>query len=264
MAHLQGGIRTASPSRQKRYRPNTRDMDVKEERAGATSENVGVTERLLSGIIGGGLLLRSITGRSGFTRGVTALMGIALLNRAATGYCPAYGAMGVSTHETSDTSSLGRRKVQTDRALKIEQSITIQRSPQDLYRFWRHVDNLPKVMSHIRSVQSMDDYRSHWVVDTLPGAPTVEWDAEIINEVANERIGWRTLHGASVEHAGSITFEPVEGQNTRVTVTLQYDPPGGPFGEAMAQLLGQDPARKISGDLTRFKQTMEVEGSSSK
>ena len=83
---------------------------------------------------------------------VTALMGIALLNRAATGYCPAYHAMGINTRDRSDTSLLGRPKVHTDRAIKIQQSIRIQRPARDLYRYWRQVENLPKVMSHLRSV----------------------------------------------------------------------------------------------------------------
>jgi uncharacterized membrane protein len=99
----------------------------------------------------------------------------------------------------------------------------------------------------------------------LPGAPTVEWDAEIINEVENERIGWRTLEGATVEHAGSVQFQPVDGdRSTRVTVTLQYDPPAGPIGAAIAGLFGQDPRRKIADDLELFKQTMESQAPSSR
>jgi uncharacterized membrane protein len=140
----------------------------------------------------------------------------------------------------------------------MEQSITIDRSPQDLYRFWRQVENLPKVMSHVRSVESINDRLSHWVVDTVPGAPAVEWDAEIINEVEPERLGWRTLHGAAVDHAGSVEFQPIgDGGRTRVTVTLQYDPPAGQVGAAIANWIGQDPQKKITEDLARFKQSME-------
>ena len=74
--------------------------------------------------------------------------------------------------------------------MKVEQSITIQRPAQDLlYRFWLQLDNLPKVMSHVRSVQPIDGHLSHSIVDTLPGAPTVEWDAEIINEVEHALSG---------------------------------------------------------------------------
>jgi uncharacterized membrane protein len=277
MAHMRGGIRTTSPSGQERYNPNRRDMEQgdaereggqtggSQRESGHGERNVGDTERLLSGILGGGLLLRSVMRPSKMSSGIAALLGIALLHRATSGYCAAYGAMGLTSREGGDTSSIGRRKIQTDRALKMEHSVTINRSPEDLYRFWRQLDNLPKVMSHVRSVEVLDDRRSHWVVETMPGAPTLEWDAEIINEVENERIGWRTVSGATVEHAGSVAFQRAgDGQGTRVTVTLQYDPPAGPIGAAIAGLFGQDPRQKIADDLQRFKETMESQATSSR
>ncbi len=191
---------------------------------------------------------------------VTALMGIALLNRAASGYCPAYHAMGIRTRDRSDTSLLGRPKVHTDRAIKIQQSMTIQRSARDLYRYWRHVENLPQVMSHLRSVVAMNEHQSHWVIQTFPHTREIEWDAEIINEVDDERIGWRTLKGAVVEHAGSVVFDAIGNATTKLTVTLQYDPPGGAIGAALASLFGQDAAKTLEEDLTRFKEVMEKEG----
>jgi uncharacterized membrane protein len=106
MAHLQGGIKTASSSENRQYKPNHEDMALTEERTGESSENVGDTERLLSAIMGGGLLLRSMRRGAGFTGRVTALIGIALLRRAATGYCPAYRAMGLNTRYTSNIVSL--------------------------------------------------------------------------------------------------------------------------------------------------------------
>ena len=257
MAHLQSGIRTSSITRRERYRPNTQDMDREEERASWHPHNVGDVERLLSGLAGGTLLLRSIM-RPSFRSGFGALIGMALVHRAVSGRCAIYGSLGFNTADDRGTSAFGRRKIRTDRAIKIEHSITIGRPQADLYRFWRRLENLPKVMSHVRSVQTHDDRLSHWVVETLPGAPAVEWDAEIINEVEPERIGWRTLHGSVVDHAGSVEFQPVgDGSSTRVTVTLQYDPPAGQVGAAVANLIGQDPTTKIAEDLARFKQAME-------
>ena len=188
-----------------------------------------------------------------------AMMGMAFLARAVIGYCPAYQALGINRRDRSDTSALGRKKVHTDRAVKVEQSIIIHRTPHDLFRYWRHVENLPKVMRHLRRVVPINEHQSHWIIETLPHAPEIEWDAEIINEVDDERIGWRTLKGAIVAHAGSVVFQPLEGASTKVTVTLQYDPPAGPFGAALAALLGQDPAKTIRDDLSRFKEVMEKE-----
>lgn len=270
MAHMRGGIRTTPRSGHAHDNPDSKDRDRVERelrRGGDTGyteqasdhgdRNVGKTERLLSGLLGGGLLLRSVMRPSRMSSGLAALLGIALVHRATSGYCAAYGALGMNSLEESETSLIGRKKIRTDRALKIEHSLAIDRPAQDLYRFWRQLDNLPKVMSHVRSVVVIDDRRSHWVVDTVPGAPTIEWDAEIIHEIENERIGWRTISGAIVEHAGSVAFQPAEDQGTRVTVVLQYDPPAGPLGAAIAGLFGQDPRRKIADDLQRFKQTME-------
>lgn len=269
MAHLRGGIRTSLPTDTKtRYRTRTNDLDWAEEQARHDEPNVGDIERMVSTLIGGGLVFRSAL-RPSWRSGLSALLGVALLHRGLTGYCPGYARLGVDTSEphaghNGDTTRLGRRKVRTSRAVKISQSVSVGRSPRDLYRFWRNLENLPKVMSHVRSVEAVNDQLSHWVVETLPGAPSVEWDAEIINEVEDERIGWRTLRGSDIDHAGSVEFEPVEEGHTRVTVTLQYDPPAGPIGAAVASLLGQDPANKISSDLQRFKEMMETETSPSR
>lgn len=257
MAHLKNEFSSGPSSPKKRYRPHNESADLQKEQVSGGYENVGHKERLFSAVVGGGLLLRGLRGRSAVRGALTAVMGIAFLNRAASGYCPAYRALGISTHAPGDTSSLGRKKVHTDRAIKVEQSITIERAPHDLYRYWRQVENLPKVMSHLLSVEAINEYQSHWVVDTLRHAPEIEWDAEIINEVDDERIGWRTLEGAILDHAGSVVFEALGGAATKLTVTLQYDPPGGPLGAALASLLGQDPVKKIGDDLSRFKEAME-------
>jgi uncharacterized membrane protein len=256
MAQVQEEIRTNS-SEKKQYRPHNESLDSSKATDGGG--NVGNNERLVSAIIGGGLLLSSLTGRSGVKRNVKTMIAMALLSRAASGYCLAYRALGVNTHDRRDTSSLGRRKVHTDRAVKVEQSIIVHRTPHDLFHYWRRVENLPNVMRHLRSVVPINDHQSHWIVDTLPYAPAIEWDAEIINEVEDERIGWRTLKGAIVDHAGSVVFQSLDGGSTKVTVTLQYDPPAGPLGAALAELLGQDPAKTIRDDLSRFKKVMEQE-----
>ena len=242
-----------------RYRPNTRDIEVEKQ---ATERNVGIVERIVSGIVGAGLLwasLRRPSVRTGTLNRAGALMGLALLHRATTGFCAMYAWLDLNSNEPDgDTSAIGRRKVHTDRAIKLEESVVIERSPRELFQFWRHVENLPKVMSHLKGVSPIDEYRSHWILNILGGELTLEWDAEIINEVENERIGWRTLQGAIVEHTGAVVFTPLEeGRSCRIIVRLQYDPPAGPIGAALASLLGQDPAPTLHQDLLHFKQSME-------
>ena len=114
-------------------------------------------------------------------------------------------------------------------------------------------------MSHLQSVDVITDRLSHWVVKTMTGLPTIEWDAEIINDVENERIGWRSLNDADVDQAGSVEFEPVSGgRATRLTVTLQYAPIAGRLGAAVAKFIGENPELKIADDLQRFKEFMEA------
>lgn len=244
-----------------RYHTNTQDLDWSEERASSSSsrQNIGDMQRMVSAVLGGGLLITGLPKRSWTGAGLSAI-GAALLHRGLSGYCALFDAMGLRTNEEGrSTNLLGRRKVETARAVKIRRMIEINRPANELYRFWRSFDNLPRVMSHVESVEVLNDRMSHWKVKTLPGAPTVEWDAEIINDVENERIGWRSLADADVDNAGSVEFEPTgDGRRTRVTVTLQYAPPAGRLGAAVAQLLGEDPDSKIAQDLQRFKESMEA------
>jgi uncharacterized membrane protein len=222
----------SSLSGRKRYRTNKQDLDWAEERA---DKNVSREEALFSGLAGTVLLLAGISRRSlaGATLAVT---GAALLHRGITQHCPIYEMLGANTNE------LGRRKVPTRRALKIQKRITIDRPAAELYRFWRNFANLPRIMRHLESVEVINDRLSHWAVKPLPGIPTIEWDAEVVNEVENQRIGWRSLAGADVETAGSVQFRPdSSGAGTQLTVILQYDLPGGQIGRAIARLLGQDP-----------------------
>lgn len=259
MTNTRSGSRTHPQSGKGRYEVHKDDMAEQEPRGQSRSTNVGQGERLLSAIGGLALLARNL-GRPFSPAGVLgASMGLGLLHRAVTGYCPAYRATGVRT-TGSDTSSIGRDKVRSYRSIKVDHFITVNRPAEELYRFWRQLDNLPKVMTHVQNVRVIDDQRSHWVITTLPGAPTIEWDAIIISEVENERIGWRTVEGAVVAHAGSVHFEAAdEGRRTIVTVVLQYDPPAGSVGAALASLFGQDPRCKIAEDLERFKVMMESE-----
>ena len=240
------------------YRTNTQDLDWSEERADQDREpNIGDWQRLLSAIAGVGMVATGLARRSA-PRALLALAGGAFLYRAATGYCHALGLLGVDMKSgAQDTNRLGRRKIHSAEAAKIRRTIEVNRPPADIYRFWRSLDNLPRVMSHLDSVHVINDRLSHWVVKTK-AETKVEWDAEIINDVENERIGWRSLNDADVANTGSVEFEPIgDGLRTKVTVTLQYAPPAGKLGVAVAQLIG-DPDSKIAQDLQRFKESMEA------
>jgi uncharacterized membrane protein len=143
-------------------------------------------------------------------------------------------------------------------AIAVVNTITINRTPEEVYRFWRDFQNLPRFMSHLESVQMIDEKRSHWVAKA-PAGMKVEWDAEIAKDVPNRLIAWRSLEGADVDNSGMVRFDRAPGgRGTEVRVEVVYSPPGGALGAGIAKLFGEAPEQQIKGDLRRLKQVLEV------
>jgi uncharacterized membrane protein len=144
------------------------------------------------------------------------------------------------------------------REVHVETSIAIDKSPEELYSFWRDFKNLPLFMRNLESVTEKDERISHWVAKSI-GNSKVEWDAEIYNEEENKLIAWRSLEDADVVNAGSVRFQKgPSGHGTYVRVAMNYNPPAGQIGATIAQLLGAEPAQLIKEDLRRLKQMMEA------
>jgi uncharacterized membrane protein len=144
------------------------------------------------------------------------------------------------------------------RTVHVTKTVTINRPREEVYRFWRDLQNLPRFMAQIKSVQAAGEKRSHWVAEG-PGGKSVEWDAEMIEDRPNELIAWRSLEGADIESSGSVRFEPAAGgRGTVVKVELQYNPPGGVVAATVAKLFGQAPEQQVQEDLHRFKQIIET------
>jgi uncharacterized membrane protein len=208
--------------------------------------NVSGTERLVTLLAGAALLGYAWKNRSRSA----GLMSAGLVLRGATGYCPAYGALGVNHADTRDALSGGR-------GVHVRESITVDAPAEELYRFWRQLDRLPEVMPHLDRVEQLDAKRSRWTAKAFDAVP-ITWEAEIINEVPFEIIAWKTLAGEAVQHAGSVTFKPSPtGRGTEVRVHLQYAAPGGTAASWLAWLAGQDPARLTRDGLRELKRTFE-------
>jgi uncharacterized membrane protein len=215
--------------------------------------NVGRTERWISGLAG--LALVAFGLRQKPLRSVLLPLGGSLIARGVAGRCPINRAMGrnsaLNEARTSPVASLGHGE-----GTRLEQSVTINRQREDLVRFWRNFENLPRFMDNLESVRVLDAGLSHWVAKG-PAGTRAEWDAEVHNEIENELIAWRSLPGSEVDHAGSVHFAPT-ASGTEVRVILRYSPPAGKVGSAVARLAGEDPERQVADDLRRFKQVMEA------
>ena len=122
-----------------------------------------------------------------------------------------------------------------------------------------YVDSLSAVtfMAHVEEVRS-DGNKTHWRA-TAPFGKTVEWDAEITEDVPGERIAWQSLEAADIDNSGIVRFLPAPGgRGTEVHVTLNYSVPAGKLGEAVAKYFGEELHQQLDDDLRRFKQVMET------
>jgi uncharacterized membrane protein len=209
--------------------------------------NVTEGERWITSAAGGALVLYGLR-RKDWSGIALALLGGGLLYQGLSGQSPVYRKLGIEATRTT-----GGRQL-----IEVIKTTTVNRSPDEVYRFWRNFENLPRFMRHVKSVKVLDEKYSLWTATALAGA-TVMWEAKIINEKPNELIAWQSVEGSGVRHWGMVRFTAAPGGNgTEVRVELEYEPPVGTAGAAIAKLFGEEPAQQIEEDLRRFKQVMEA------
>ncbi len=141
---------------------------------------------------------------------------------------------------------------------RVHGAVTINRSIEEAYRFWHDFENLPRFMYHLQSVRMTGDRQSHWTAKA-PAGRSVEWDAQVVEDRANELIRWRSTEGASVPNSGCVRFmRAAGGHGTEVRVEIEYSLPGGKPGAKVAKVFGENPQQQVSDDLRRFKQMIET------
>jgi uncharacterized membrane protein len=212
--------------------------------------NVDTWERVVS--LAAGAALIGLAARSRRWRSIAASSGAGLIGRGLTGYCPVNHAIGRG--RTLDDS---RNALSGARGVNVDERITIARRPEEVFEFWRDLANLPRFLSHLERVDVIDGRRSHWVVQG-PAGMHVEWDAELINEIRPDLLAWRSLPGADVASAGSVQFRPLGPTETELRVRMQYAPPAGRAGAAVARWLGDSPESMLRTDLRRLKDILEA------
>jgi uncharacterized membrane protein len=159
----------------------------------------------------------------------------------------------VVRHMSSKRAGHSRAKQEVD----VTEAITVNRSIEEVYRFWRNFENFPRFMRNIESIVA-SGRGSRWRV-VGPAGVRVEWEAELVEDRENERLSWQTAEDSDVLHHGSVDFAHAPGsRGTEVRVHLRYSPPAGQLGRGVTWLLGSDPEAKIKEDLRRFKQILEV------
>lgn len=142
-------------------------------------------------------------------------------------------------------------------AIHVERTMTVLKPIDEVYRFWRNFENLPRFMSHLQSVKVSGERFSEWTA-RAPMGINVRWHAEITDERENQYVVWRSLPGSDIENVGSVQFQQAPGdRGTEITVAVQYNPPAGKLGNAFAYMFGRAPEQQIREDLRHFKQLIE-------
>jgi uncharacterized membrane protein len=200
----------------------------------------------------------SVRGRWATTAIGVGIAGYGLSQKSATGAGLALVGAGIAYLGATGKLPLGAGAPGGDGSVRVEQSVTINQPPAAVYEFWRDFSNLPRFMTHLESVTSTGAGRTHWVAKGPFGKP-VEWDAEIINEEPGRLIAWRALEGSEVQHTGSVRFAPAPGgRGTELRLRMEYAPPAGAVGAAVAKLFGEEPSMQTHDDLRRLQSYLEA------
>ncbi len=145
-----------------------------------------------------------------------------------------------------------------DGNLNIHTRMIVKRPLSEVYSFWRHLGNLPLFMEHLESVTVFSDTLSEWKVRTPGFGSEMSWKAEIVAEEQNRFIGWRSLPGSILRHAGKVEFKDAGELGTYVHVTFSYQPPLGHAGHEIAGMLTPVFEKAVRKDMLGFKRYMET------
>lgn len=206
--------------------------------------NVSKIERVLSGVAGAALVLQALSGRK--ARAVKAAAGAYMLYRAISGNCPLYTAIGK------------KRLPDPVRNINIRSTVTVNKPRQEVYAFWRKLENLPLFMHHLRSVEQRDEKTSHWVAQ-FPGFPAIiSWDAEIVKEEEGTLLGWNSLPDSVLDNAGKVEFRDAGEGETEIHAVISYRAPLGPAGESVARMFTPMFRNMLQDDLRNFRRFIET------
>ncbi|MDF3076788.1 MAG: hypothetical protein K0S09_677 [Sphingobacteriaceae bacterium] len=207
--------------------------------------NVNTPERIASAVIGTYLFYSGINNlfSSPLSSIIRTVAGGYLLSRGISGNCPVY-------------QRLEQDSTQTE-AINIRCNFRVNKPKNEVYQSWRRLSNLPLFMQHLENVEELDAIRSKWTVK-IPGTEqTFSYNAEIVKEEEGRLIGWRSIEGSPVTHAGKVQFSEIDNGGTELHVVLSYRSPIGSIGTAIGKLLNPKFEKLISEDVYGFKNFIE-------
>ncbi len=206
------------------------------------SINVGTIERILMVAAGSYLLYKALSTKEKNIK--QSIAGGTMLFRGVSGYCPVYDAMDRS----------GKFNAQN---VNIRTSITVDKPVDEVYNFWRNLENLPRFMSHLKNVNEVDRITSEWTAKGPAGIGQVSWKAQILMDEPGEMLSWCSLPDSTVDNAGKVVFKKISDNQTEIDVTISYHAPLGVAGEAAAKLLNPVFETMVKKDIENFKSVLE-------
>lgn len=136
----------------------------------------------------------------------------------------------------------------------VTKEIIVNAPISQVFAYWKNFENFPRFMENIESITVTGPEMTHWKMKG-PLGTSVEWDAKTLYIEENKKISWQSTEG-TIETHGAVLFSSIDDTTTRVTVGLEYAPPGGALGEAVAKLFN-DPENQLEEDLMRFKKVVQ-------
>jgi uncharacterized membrane protein len=209
--------------------------------------NIGTSERVLSVLGGAWLLFDAIVKRKANI--LQTMTGSYLLLRGVTGVCLAYQGLGKTSVDYEPQN------------INIKTTLTVNRPRDQVYAFWRRLEQLPQFMRHLKSVQVLDEHISEWTanIPEIPGnLGTLSWKSEIVKDDPGALLSWRSLPGSSIENAGKVTFSDAGKFGTELHVVISYHAPLGLLGEKAGRLLNPVFEKMVKEDIRNFKRFIET------
>ena len=135
----------------------------------------------------------------------------------------------------------------------VKESIEADVPVSTAYNQWTQFEEFPRFMEGVESVTQIDDTHLRWVAEV--GGKRREWNAEIVDQLPDQKIAWRATDGNGPN--GIVEFEPLGQDKTLIAVEMAYEAEG--LTEQLGSAVGID-SRQVKSDLERFKQLIESRG----
>lgn len=211
------------------------------------NKNVGTTSRIVSAAAGAYLLYDSLF-REKKSIPEAVLAGY-LLFRGVSGFCPVSKVVGIGKN--------GEKDQKLAENINIRTNLSINKNKKEVYEFWRKLDNLPLFMKHLEYVKDVDGKLSEWSAKIPGDMGTIVWISEIVKDIPNEHIGWRSLPGSTIDNAGNVKFKDAGKYGTEVQVVISYQAPAGMLGEGIGRMFTNLFEELLLEDIKNLKRYLE-------